>query len=449
MSVQLMTNDCFHGARSAVSLLVDALRELPMPRKRQHAVHILSCYVRPAAIKSLLEAVADQIRVTEVRILFDYSEVFAQGPMKLQKEFQEAAARLRHRHGITLEWRPIRPASGALVHAKAYGVAELNSQRTVEAGCLLFGSANATHRGLGLSHSNVELGSIATSRLEVERFFRLFQTLWEQETVSMDADLLKDQEELFRFALLSHGCFLSKWSGNLKSLLSIRYKLTDAGRKVVSVTDRQLSARGFDAEQSSLMKNYLRVPSTTARRDFPRSFSSNYTIESSLGRFCPAPIWEVVDKTRRQDDPEFLAGIQKCLSSRALDGAVKDASADLDFLRERDLVEGDETQLESWREKMIELRKNPARLFRVRHTFSDFALPFGREDVDEVGEVFDSIEDTISLCKRKNVAMRHFTEAVEERRLGPLELTDGERHELRQLFAPKSRKSKNGRNQGR
>ncbi len=91
----------------------------------------------------------------------------------------------------------------------------------------------------------------------------------------MDADLLKDQEEQFRFALLSHGCFLSKWSGNLKSLLSIRYKLTDAGRKVVSVTDRQLSARGFDAEQSSLMKNYLRVPSTTARRDFPRSFSSN------------------------------------------------------------------------------------------------------------------------------------------------------------------------------
>lgn len=53
--------------------------------------------------------------------------------------------------------------------------------------------------------------------------------------------------------------------------------------------------------------------------------------------------------------------------------------------------------------------------------------------------MFASIQDTISLCKRKNVAMRHFTEAVEARSLGPLELTDGECHELRQLFAPKSR----------
>lgn len=441
MSIQLLTNQSFHGARPVLDLLSEALGKLPMPNKRQHVLCILSCYVRPLAIKQIIDGIAAQVRLTMVRILFDYSEVFTHGPSNLQREFDELRESVLRRHGIALEWKAIRPKSGALVHAKAYAVAEINSKREIESGCLFFGSANATHRGLGLAaRSNIELGSVVTSRDELESFCFLFEELWEHETVSMDSDLARDQEELLQFALLRSGCFLVKWSGNLKSQLSVRYKLTDSGRRAILVRDKELIARGFEAEHSSLTKNYLRLPRAAARRDFPRAFSSNYTIESLLGRFCPGPIWDVVTQERRSEDDAFLAGIVECLNPEQLAAAMEEAQKDLAILRKRRMVDCGTEHLESWQDRMVSLRENPKRLLRVRRMFSDFLLPYAREDVDSIKELFDSLLESIRFAKRKNVAMRHFVAAVDAQSLGPLELDEEEAAELRQLFKAKRSK---------
>ena len=114
MTVELLTNESFHGSRRVLDLLSEAIGRLPMPKKRQHLLYILSCYVRPSAIEQAIDVIASQVRVTLVKILFDYSEVFTHGPKRLQGEFERIQESVRHRHGIVLGWKPIRPKSGAL-----------------------------------------------------------------------------------------------------------------------------------------------------------------------------------------------------------------------------------------------------------------------------------------------------------------------------------------------
>lgn len=89
---------------------------------------------------------------------------------------------------------------------------------------------------------------------------------------------------------------------------------------------------------------------------------------------------------------------------------------------------------------MVKLRADRQRLLRVRHVFSDFLLPYGREDIDEVQEVYESIQGTVLFAKRTNVAMRHFVAATKTRRIGSLDLKETERAELHEMFASRSQR---------
>ena len=238
-------------------------------RNRFHDVEILSCYVRAKAVQELVNAISSQVRVRRVRLAFDFSELFTQGASNLARELEAVKNRLA-KAGMEFHWRPLRPSSGALVHCKGVcirtGKGKLGSSK-----CLLaVGSANATSPGLGTaSSSNVELLQLSSAVREVSSFVQVFDGLWETESVDPSAAIEKDQDELFRFGLLSSGRFLSKWSGNLRSLLTLKFALTDEGKRLIATRDRGLTSREFAVEQDSLSRLYVRLPEQSVSRNSP------------------------------------------------------------------------------------------------------------------------------------------------------------------------------------
>jgi hypothetical protein len=148
-------------------------------------------------------------------------------------------------------------------------------------------------------------------------------------------------------------------------------------------------------------------------------------------------MWKIVIEERQSEDQPFLTAIIQCLGSEKLAAAMKEAKGDLKLLRQRGMVECKDEHIGHWQERMISLRENPDRLLRVRRMFSDFQLPYTREDVDQVQDVFETLLESVRFAKRKNVAMRHFISAVDEHSLDPLHLDEGEATELRQLFKTK------------
>lgn len=435
MPLHFLTNHELHSAQPALELIGDTLDQFPKPRKRRHCLYILSCYVRAAAIQKLIDEVADRVRLSSVSLLFDFSEVLSQGAGQLQGELEKLASYVKRKHKVQeFEWHPVRPSSGALVHAKAYAVIQFDSKGKQKHGFVLVGSLNTTSRGLGLTEpSNVELGFLTSRRGDVTNFLRLFGSLKDKNAVSVNEVVFAEQEELFEYALLSQGRFLIKWSGNLNSQLSVRYNLSKQGKDAIESSNPTLKNLGFEPDKNSISKSYLQLPPEVSARDFPENFTREYTIETSLGRWCPSSIWDVVKDFLEHDDDDFLAAVEKCLDGESLEKDFSRAEEELRVLIAHGFVDCEKDHLDRWKKRIEYLRENPGRLTRIRRTYYDFQLPYGRES-DEIGSVFKSLEDSLDFTKRENLAMRKVATALKRKDLDALRLDESEETRLRELF---------------
>jgi hypothetical protein len=439
MGFHLLQNQ---GANTTISVLSNAVQGLSLRHERSHCLLILTCYVRPEALIQLIEAVAQQVKLTYCLVLFDYSEHSTVGHSKLQEGFLKAQEKLVANYpGFSLSWEAVRSPQGTLLHTKGYAVLQINKKRIITGGIVLSGSSNATARGLGLAAaSNIEIGYVTRELSDLNKFNKIFIEL-QKFASSAEEDVTDDQEELFRYEILSRGRFLSKWSGNLRSLLSIRYDLSKEGKTLIASTDPELKKRGFKEEKSSITKAYVKVPAAAKKKAFPKFFSKNYTIETSIGRWCPSSIWEVADEEITRKNKPFFAALRKALSDRSLDLAMKKALEDFKYLQKRKVVDCSEVVLQHWRARLERLRNDSEKLGRIHQTFSTFKLPYGREAVEEVAEVFESLQQTLAYAKQKNIAMKKVEAALDEGTLQLLSLRDTEEASLRALFHPKKKKT--------
>lgn len=406
--------------------LAQGLDELDFPRRRPHELLVLSCYLRTPALETLISVVSARVRLRRVRVLFDEGELYAQGPAKLAEAFRKLERRLE-REGVEIEWSPVRPRNGAMVHAKAYGVLQFDGSGEMAGGLVISGSANATDRGLGqCSLPNVEIGHLSSRRSDVVAFVREFGGLWETSRVGVGQAIAKDQEELFNFAVLADGRFLAKWSGNIRSLFAYKFQLNEKGMREAVVPSAELQAMNMVVGQATLTRVYLDIPVEVERRSFPASFGRELTIETSIGRFCPGPIWRATRRILDERDADASAALVRCLSESALDKAVRLAREHADRLSRLGWIDFDGQAIRAWADRMRDLRANPERIERIRRTYSDFALPYDRQAVSEIAEVIESIRESFELRKKLNFAGRKLQAALARRSLDSLELSDGE-----------------------
>jgi len=83
---------------------------------------------------------------------------------------------------------------------------------------------------------------------------------------------------------------------------------------------------------------------------------------------------------------------------------------------------------------MGRLREAPDRLLRIRMGFSDFRLPYAREDVQEVEDVFASLMDSVKMAGKTNMAKALVAEAIHYRRPAKVLLFPNHRERLRRMF---------------
>jgi hypothetical protein len=427
----------------AFEALQQAARELERSGQHRHELLILSCYVNFDSIRSLIEALADEVKLTRVVLLFDYNEVFKLGPAETTKRLNYMAGGLQRRiRSVSLEWAAVGTPNGTLIHAKGYAIVQRNASSELVGGTLLTGSANLTQRGFGLPEggaTNVELGYITARQADIKAFVDIFEKLHTSDGFRKDLSSLElDGAEQFKYALLSSGVFLSKWSGNLNALVGMRFPLSREARRVVAVTAPELRRRGFDTEQNTLTKNYLDLSNKSLRKQFPRQFTREYTIETSIGRWCPRPVWDVVEEVLTDEHTEFLEAFRRAASDEHLEQASDVAESDLRFLIERHLAQPSTGLVERWVEKLKKLRDQEEQLRRLWRGYSAFPFPFRRDETLSF-EVYDSFRDSIDSSRRSNFAIEKVEACEESNSLRKLSLTREERATLEAvLYGPVS-----------
>jgi len=431
MAVHLHTSK----ADGLLPRISESLEGFDLRFKRRHELRILSCYLDFEAVRKLITKVAEQVRLTDVDLMFEMMEVY-RGRLPNEAEYElQKLERWCQRHDRTFRWFPIR--AGALMHAKGYCVVQ-RVQGEAGDGVVWIGSGNATARGLGASRSpvNVELSSVSTAAKDVADFLEIWDRL-AAKTRDISAAAEREDAYAFTYALLASGVFLHDWRDSLRSQVGVRYTLTPEGRKAVTV-DPQLAALGFDLEQATVNRNPLIAEvDFPSGRSLPPSFARRCTIDTWLGRWCPRPIWTLVEEAVGRDDAfsAFRQAFLKATEPEALDRVVEREQGIERSLVESGFVAADDERLPRWREKVEGLRESEARLSRIFLRFEPFDLPYDYQAREEVESLRDNLFQSLAIRSRQSPAARKLLEAEQRGNLAALDLTDDERWELEELLA--------------
>lgn len=415
---------------------IEATDVLKYKKQRQHRLLILSCYIDFDAVKRLINQVAEQVRLSKVRLAFEFLEAFrSRLPNETLDELKALRAWCKSK-SIALFWYPVR--TGSLMHAKGYALIQQQGANK-RSGIVCVGSGNATLPGLGLSKRapvNIEMASISTSDDDLSEFIRCWNVLMKHTRRLSDAAHREDEYE-FAYSLLASGVFLHDWRDSIGAQVGIKFTLTKEGQKQLALNDPELQSLGFKAEQATISSNPFSAVAFPRGRALPRGFSKNYTIDTLLGRWCPKSIWGVVEQAIERDEEfkTFLDAFRKATAPESLSQVVAVEEAKSNRLADRGVVTRDPERVARWRDKIEMLRDNQDKLARIFMKLEPFDLPYDYQSRREIEELRDSLLQTMAVKSRRFLASRKVAEAEEQGDLKALELTDEEHDELKDVLA--------------
>lgn len=403
-----------HGITPRDALLTD-VEALDKRQQRRHELWILSCYVDLKAVQTLVRELAERVRLVEVYLAFDYSEVYRYGPRKLNRQLGDLRQSCT-KQGIELDCCFLAAPSG-LVHAKGYAVFQRVEEEIAD-GVLLLGSANLTSPGF-MDGRNVELGTLTRQITHLRSFEQTFDALWEDlGKDEIDDSVLARDRDLFNFALLSSGVFLHQWDGNLRQLVGIRYKIVNE-EKWSQLPDG-LKAEGFELSKT-LTRQVLKLDELP-RRSLPGDFIRNFTIDTALGRWCPAEAWNTVV---HPESDAYLEAFRAATADQILDDQIREASIRQEqLIREGFIAPVDSDHLESWARRIKNLRDSPERLARLHTGYEAFPMPFDAQCKKEIEDLFESLEVSLDSRTHTNWATRAVRACITSKKLDPLTLDE-------------------------
>lgn len=419
-------NEYYATAKAA---LIDLCSELNKPKQHNHELLILTCYVNLELVKEFVRSMNKCVKVSKVSILFDFSEVYRIGPKNVNIQIQSISKYLDYK-GICFEYAYL--FSSSLVHSKGYAIVQKDGSGKIIDGVSLITSANFTNPGfLG---ENVELGQASNGKKIVKEFIETFVFLKERfGKTSLKREIFKQEEYLFRYALLESGVFLHKWTGNLKQDLSIVYNLTESTqRNIKNGVPFDLDVNSFSLGKK-LMRQIIDVDSLP-EKIIPRSFITSYTIETFWGRWCPREAWNyliclVNPKVNEEDNTKFglfLNKFKEKTSDVVLESKKKEAQPIQDDLqRNGHIIPVQTNHLDKWVEKVSQIRdEGNDRLKRYFLGYENSDLPYTVEQKESVNKLFNNLKESMAISRTENRIREKVKNAIDHYDLKFLDLDE-------------------------
>jgi hypothetical protein len=441
MSIILLNE---HNKQTTRSSFLINLNKLTGIWKHRHELWLLTCYLDFQATRQLIKDFQKSLKLTDVYLLFNYSEIYrTRRPNEAKKEL----SKIEHwcaNQSINFEWRPILGGRNILMHAKSYALIQRIGGE-LKGGYLFVTSANLTLPGFGSNSkkhndnfNNIEIAYVSEKKNDLNNFIQLYNGLWENYSCSLDSAALKADKYLLKYALLSSGVFLHKWTLGLSSQISISYPLTDKAKETIFSIDPDIAKLGFNLEANNLTLQPLlkKLKKFSKRRVLPINFTKRYTIDTLLGRWCPNSIWNVVEEMVDKDGSfeTFVELFQKETTPEALDKLVIESKKVENILLQKGIIVPDEERIERWYSKIIDLRENVDKLARLFIDYESFLLPYEAKYKDEIEDLYDSMIGTIDLMKNRNIVARCILEAVTEQNIDLLNIDEEEKNDLKLLI---------------
>jgi hypothetical protein len=419
------------------NVFVDATKNLRWRNGRSHKLFILSCYIDFKAIKNLIVKLKDELPIIKIGLAFEFYEAFrSRRPNETKKEL-ESLEKWCNKQEIKFEWRAIR--AGALMHAKGYALVQVLEGGYGD-GIVCVGSGNATFPGLGqrkhngMQRSNVELFQISINGNEVIEFLNIWNQLEEYER-NLDAASSKADDYEFAYMLLASGVFLHDWRDSLRSKVGIKYTLTPEGGKAISV-DEELKRLGLNVDMATMTRNPLVTVDFSLTRSMPSSFTRMYTVDSLMGRWCPRSIWSIVEENIEVDVDfnKFLKSFINATEPEKLNACAEEEEKISCRLVERGIVTLVERRIESWVEKIRELRENEDMLKRIFLKFESFDLPYDFSAREEVTNLHESLVETLAIKNNMSFIAEKIATSESMRDLSCLDLNANQKNNLVKLL---------------
>ncbi len=415
---------------SAKSLLCEAVGDLERARQRRHELWILTCYINLQHLTALVVELLARVRITDVYLAFDISEVFRLGQQEARRQLGELVSWCRQQD-IEFEYKAL--SAPALVHAKGYAVLQRVNDH-VDDGVVLVTSANFTQAGF-FNERNVELGYVSRLKRDLRSFEDAYNQLWDDYGRSVEISALASSSELFPHALLSSGVFLHKWDGSLSQIVGMKYRLTEEAKQR-STLAQELADLGLEPGDTATQQ-VLTLDSVPGKV-FPAKFIKNFTVETYCGRWCPMEAWEEALRHVPEIN-EFAARFRTATTDEILDECVLVAARRQSILVERQLIKPlPESFNENWRQRLVALRANSSKLDRLFTGYEKFDLPYDASNQEAIQSLYESLLESVSLSRRRNVVMKKVLAADESRNLADLLLEPNERDDIARAMHDRS-----------
>ena len=378
-------------------------------RRKKYSFTIASCYFTPRSASYLISDILNaKINIDSVEIYIDKKEAIKIG----QEVLKSWLARINDKYDFEIQLYPVN--TPRLFHVKAYSLITKNPDETLT-GVIVSGSANLTGAGLTSVNGNIE-ALIQTEQQEDLNSF--------QESISkLKIQNLEDIEKFkeidtfdFKYALLQSGYFIYKWSGSLNQELAIKFRLSEKGKQKIK-GDPVLEELGFELNQASVSKSYLKFKYEPPLTQNITNIKRNFGVETYWGYWVPKAI--IDDIFGGEDFEEFKTNLLSAIEEQ-YDSIICKIEDDYEKLLALKLIESSTKHpKESFAESVRKLKDNEIKLWRLYYRYEIIDLPYDFSQREEIEELFENFTETYE-SKPTNITIRAIYECLDNKSLNPI-----------------------------
>ena len=365
--------------------LIDASKQLNRKAQHMHELFILTCYFDIESIRKLIEELTKEVKLTEICIIVDVSDVNKIGIDVLEDEFNEMGIDCRI------------DCSKKLLHAKAYRLRQYTAEDKWAGGLLIVSSGNATNNGLyGI---NKEIGYLSKLTKDLNEFDAFYDDIWEK---AYDINKFKKRkhEKVQYYDLLTSGIFLHKWEGNLNQLFSSKYIINEEAESKME-QDEDLKTWGvkFGKTLSISVFDFSDINQYKISKEFFKKF----TIETYLGKWCPASAWIYVNNCLKKKNAIYEK--QKILKKKL--SLLEEAQKTLKYrqsilINKKYIKEPKSDHIAKWAKNVKKISSQSDVLFeRLLTGYESFELPYKKND-DQIEDLYNSLFRSAQISRNKS-----------------------------------------------
>lgn len=398
---------------SLIKVITASVDNFERKKLHRHELWILTCYINIGLIEELANVIKNSVKLTNIYVVFDISEAHKNGIENVLAQFNTLKSNL-FESKISLEYMAL--DTSGLSHCKGYALYQRVNDK-IEDGIVVITSANFTKSGFW-GNKNIEIGYVTNKKADLQKFEFLYNSIWTDYGVAnLDSELIIEDENSLQFALLQGGIFLHKWEGSISQQIGLRYYLTDKAKTQRSIIE---GIEGLDIEAEDTITHQILNLSNLPKKALPKNFTRMFTIDTNWGRWCPSTFWDNIVPLMG-DFSDFQDSFKENTTEDELDKALaRVLSTQLRLMNDGIIKSIQPDTLTQWKRKILNLRESKSKLERIFTGYSPSQMPFDISNTKEIGALFNSLMESINLSTNRNVTMKKFLIAYENRQISYL-----------------------------